>query len=336
MKIACISFTQRGKEVGEKLLGSSADNQYLLHHFANDEVDGGIKGLMPYLVRSYDGLIFISATGIAVRFMNPYIIDKREDPAVVVVDDEGRFAISLLSGHIGGANKLAQWIGDSLGAIPVITTASDSRGIESIDLFAIRNNYHIEDMEAVKDITSLMVNGGKVGFYSEMEGIIDYDNLIIIDNPQHVDPSIDGVLLVSSQNRMDIPYKKYCQLIPKNINIGMGCRRGVEGKMIIGLIESVLGQLNLSTNGIKAIGTVEVKRDEKGIREACRYFNCPLKVFTLEEIKEVDDKFEKSPFVKEIIGVYSVAEASAYLLGGKKLTGKMKKDGITLSISKEV
>lgn len=291
---------------------------------------------MDFFVKEYDGLIFISATGIAVRFMNPYIINKTLDPAVVVVDDGGNFSISLLSGHIGGANRLAQWVGDIIGAIPVITTASDNRGIESIDLFAMKNNYHMEDMEAVKDITAMMVNKNKIGFYSELKEIIKYDNLKILDNYKDKDHSIQGVIIVSSQKRIDIPYEKHCRLIPKNINIGIGCRRGMEGKRIIEAIENILTQLNLSSKGIKAIGTIEVKKDEIGIIEACNHFNCPLKIFTLEEIKKIEDNFPKSQFVKKTIGVYSVSEPSAYLLGGKILTGKIKIDGITISVAKEV
>lgn len=337
MKIACISFTQQGKEIGEKLVKSSSkNNKYVVHHFINDEIHGGIKTRMDFFVKEYDGLIFISATGIAVRFMNPYIINKTLDPAVVVVDDGGNFSISLLSGHIGGANRLAQWVGDIIGAIPVITTASDNRGIESIDLFAMKNNYHMEDMEAVKDITAMMVNKNKIGFYSELKEIIKYDNLKILDNFQDIDHSIQGVIIVSSQKRIDIPYEKHCRLIPKNINIGIGCRRGIEGKRIIEAIENILTQLNLSSKGIKAIGTIEVKKDEIGIIEACNHFNCPLKIFTLEEIKKVEDNFPKSQFVKKTIGVYSVSEPSAYLLGGKILTGKIKIDGITISVAKEV
>lgn len=337
MKIACISFTQQGKEIGEKLVKSSSkNNKYIVHHFINDEIHGGIKTRMDYFVKEYDGLIFISATGIAVRFMNPYIINKTLDPAVVVVDDGGNFSISLLSGHIGGANRLAQWVGDIIGAIPVITTASDNRGIESIDLFAMKNNYHMEDMEAVKDITAMMVNKNKVGFYSELKEVIKYDNLKILDNYKDKDHSIQGVIIVSSQKRIDIPYEKHCRLIPKNINIGIGCRRGMEGKRIIEAIENILTQLNLSSKGIKAIGTIEVKKDEIGIIEACNHFNCPLKIFTLEEIKKIEDNFPKSQFVKKTIGVYSVSEPSAYLLGGKMLTGKIKIDGITISVAKEV
>ncbi|NLV76872.1 MAG: cobalt-precorrin 5A hydrolase [Tissierellia bacterium] len=334
MKIACISFTQKGKEIGEKLVKSSSE-YYIIHHFSNDEIDGGIKSILLFLVMEYDGLVFISATGIAVRFMTPYIINKTVDPAVVVVDDEGIFSISLLSGHIGGANKLAQWVGHTIGAIPVITTASDNRGIQSVDLFAIKNNYYMENMEDVKDITAMMVNGDTIGFYSEMDEIIKYDKLLLLDNLKNKNLNVQGVIIVSSQEQIDHTYEKHCKLIPKNINIGIGCRKGIEGSRIIKAINYLLKNLNLSPKGIKTIGTIKVKEHEIGIIEACRYFNCPLKIFTIDEIKKVEQNFSKSQFVKDTIGVYSVSEPSAYLLGGKMLTGKVKINGITLSIAKE-
>lgn len=337
MKIACLSFSEKGKYLGEKIKELSLnDDRYIVHHFANGEVEGGIKSLMIYLAMEYDGLVFISATGIAIRLMNPYIIDKTIDPAVVVVDDMGRFSISLLSGHIGGGNELAKWIGDIIGATPVITTASDGRGIESIDLFAMKNNYHMENMGDVKNITAMMVNGEKIGFYSEMDQIIEYNPLVLLDDLEYIDPSIKGLIIVGSSqyNGEGISIPK-CRLIPKNINIGIGSRKGVKGTKIIQSIEAAVNRANLSTKGIKAIGTVEVKKDEIGIIEAAKYFDCPLKIFTIDEIKNVEDKFEKSQFVKDTIGVYSVSEPVAYLLGGNLITRKSKHNGITISISKE-
>ncbi len=337
MKIACLSFTEKGKELGDKLKRLSEENkQYIIHHYANEDIYGGIKNLLNYTWREYDGLVFISSTGIAVRMINPYIKDKTIDPAVVVIDDCGRFSISLLSGHLGGANELADWIGKKINAIPVITTASDNRKIEAVDLFAKNNNYYIEDMNSVKNITAMMVNGKNIGFFSEDNKIIDYPNLIFLEDLENIKSQIDGLLIVSSQevektdSKIPVTY-----LRPKNINIGIGCRKDMEGKNIIRAIEDALGKISLSNKSIKAIGTVEVKKDEKGIIEAARYFNCLMKIFTIDEIKEVEDKFEKSQFVKDTIGVYSVSEPSAYLLGGELITNKSKYNGITISISKE-
>lgn len=337
MKIGCFSFTNEGKVLGDKIVDKSKEkqSQYTVHHFMNSQVEGGIKNILENAWNQYDGIIFLSATGIAVRMISPYIKDKTLDPAVVVMDDLGKFSISLLSGHLGGANELAEWLAKQIEAIPVITTASDNRGIESIDMFAKKNFYYMENMESVKDITAMMINGKTIGFYSEMDRIITYKNLVVVEDLDDIDSNIDGLIIVSSKKLKPINTKiPYTSLRPKNINIGIGCRKGVEGPRIIDAIEEVFRNVNLSTKGIKAIGTVEVKKDEKGIIEAAKYFNCPLKIFTIDEIKEVEDKFEKSQFVKDTVGVYSVSEPVAYLLGGELITKKSKHNGITISVSK--
>lgn len=334
MKIACFSFTDKGRRLGYRLESLSNDI-YNIHHYENKKTEGGIKELVNRIWTKYDGLIFISATGIALRMINPYIQNKTIDPAVVVVDDMGSFSISLLSGHIGGGNDLAEYIGAEIGAMPVITTATDNRGIESIDNFAKKNDYYMEDMKSITRITSMMVNGKTIGLYTEDGKGINYDNIIIVDDLNDIDPRIDGLIIVSSEIHKNIKLPK-TTLIPKNINIGMGCRKGVETERIIKAVEEVFYNEKLSTKAIKSIGTVEVKKDEKGIIQASKHFNCPMKIFTIDEIKEVEDKFEKSQFVKDTIGVYSVSEPTAHLLGGDMIAMKSKHNGITISISKEI
>lgn len=333
MKIACFSFTDKGSSLGIQL-SKASNNKYTIHHYKNSQVHGGIKMLLHYAWTNYDGLIFISATGIAIRLINPFIQDKTIDPAVIVVDDLGRYAISLLSGHIGGANDLANFVGQVINAMPIITTASDSRGIESIDLFAKLNNYYMEDMNSITKLTSMMVNGKKIGFYSEEDKKIKYNNLLMLNNLEDLDNSIEGVIIISSSITKDINIPTAI-LRPRNINIGIGCRKGIEGIRIIQAIKDCLKEMNLSPNSIKFMGTVEVKKDEEGIIEAAKFYNCPLKIFTIEEIGQVEDMFQKSQFVKDTIGVYSVSEPVAHLLGGQLILKKSKHNGITISISKE-
>lgn len=333
MKVACFSFTDMGKKIGNKLI-KLVDADYSFTHYHNGEIEGGIKSLIPYAWNDYDGLIFIGATGIAIRMINPFIDNKIKDPAVIVIDDLGRYIISLLSGHIGGANDLTNYIGKKLGALPIITTASDSRGIESIDLFAKKNNYFMEDMNSIKELTSLMVNNKKIGFYSEDKKAINYNNLIPLEELKELETDIEGLIIVSSNiiKNINIPHTI---LRPKNINLGIGCKKGIEARRIKEAIENSLKEVNLSTKSIKSMATVEVKKHEAGIIEAAEFYNCPLKIFTIEEIEQVEEMFQKSQFVKDSIGVYSVSEPSAYLLGGQLIMRKSKHNGITISISKE-
>lgn len=333
MKIACFSFTDEGKKIGDKLI-LLVNEDYTFTHFHNSEIEGGIKSLIAYAWNDYDGLIFIGATGIAIRMINPFIDHKTKDPAVIVIDDLGRYVISLLSGHIGGANDLTHYISEEINGLPIITTASDSRGIESIDMFAKKNDYYMEDMNSITTLTSMMVNGKKIGFYSEDRTKINYNNLIVLKELENLDKDIEGLIVVSSIITKDIK-APYTILRPRNINIGVGCRKGIEGDRIIESIKSSFKEAHLSINSIKSMGTVEVKKDEAGILEAAKFYNCPLKIYTIEEIQQVEDMFEKSKFVKDTIGVYSVSEPVAHLLGGQLITRKSKHNGITISISKE-
>src|SRR5699024_1984576 len=168
-----------------------------------------------------------------------------------------------------------------------------------------------------------------------------YPNIKVLDSLEDIEKykeDIDGLIIVSSKmlgNKIlkDIPYTI---LRPKNINIGIGCRKNVEGKRIRSALETALSTVNISNRSIKGIGTVEIKKDEKGIIDTAKYHNVPLKIFTIKDIRKVEDRFEKSQFVKDTIGVYSVSEPCAYLLGGNIILAKSKYNGITISISKEV
>ncbi|HZJ82338.1 MAG TPA: cobalt-precorrin 5A hydrolase [Clostridia bacterium] len=332
MKVACLSFTDKGKLLGERLI--SINETYKMVHIHNSHIEGGIKGFLEKSWIEYDGFIFISATGIAIRMSHPYIESKAKDPAIVVIDDEARFSISLLSGHLGGANEIAKAMGEYLGSIPVITTASDNRGIDSIDIFAKENDYYIEDLSTVTEITSMMVNDKRVGIYTEDEKLIKYPNLMRIYDLKDIDKSIEGIIIITSKKEIgsiDIPYTI---LRPKNINIGIGCRKGVEEEIIIQAIELALSKNNLSSKSIKSMGTVEIKKDELGLIKAAKYYDCPLKIFTIEDILPIEDIFQKSQFVKDTIGVYSVSEPCAYFLGGSPVVGKFIHKGVTISINK--
>ena len=334
MKLACLSFTERGYELGERLI-KIPNTLYRIDHFSNSRIPGGIKGLLNNHWDDFDGFIFISATGIAVRMIHPFIKSKLNDPAIIVIDDFGKYAISLLSGHIGGANKVVEWIGESIGSTPVITTASDNRGIESIDIFAQNNNYYMEDLDSVTQITAMMVNGRRIGIYTEDEEIINYDNIERIDDLESMDLSLDGAIIVSSKHDIGEIKIPHTVLRPKCINIGLGCRKGVETDTVIQAIKASLLDKNISYHSIKAMGTVEVKRFEIGIIKAAVALKCQLKIFMLDDIRPIEDLFEKSQFVKDTIDVYSVSEPCAYLLGGELITRKARYNGVTISVSKE-
>jgi len=318
MKIACIAFTASGKAIAEKIKCSS-DNEIQIFSKDNYKIN------LDNIFGQYAGIIFISSTGIAIRISAPYIKSKLVDPAIVVVDDLGRYAISLLSGHIGGANELAMSIAENINCQAIITTASDGRGIEAVDMFAKRNNLVIESMEDAKKITAMMLDGEAIRLQSEIEAKIGYSN--IVDNQE------GGAIFVLS--KLHINYDKpSCILRPKNITVGLGCRRGKTMDEILSALRAVFSKNNLSIKCIKQIATVDVKQDEQGIIEACRYLKCEMVIISREDIKVVQDKFNKSAFVNSTIGVTSVCEPCAYIAGGEIIVPKDAINGITIAISK--
>lgn len=337
MKIIAYSFSDLGGVLGDRL---SKDRELKVEHRRSSELDKKVSEDLKDVFYDSDAIIFIGATGIAVRLIAPFIKHKSKDPAIICIDDKSRFIISLLSGHLGGANSLTERLAEKLDAIPVITTASDSRGIEAIDLFAQKNDYHMENMKMVTEVTRKMVDGKNILFFSERAEKINYNNLILLNDIEkfELEDQVDGAIIVTSKNididkrLKDIPV---CILRPKNLNIGIGCKKDMPKERIIQAIEDLFSELNLSTKSIKNIGSVEVKKNELGIIEAAKYFGVDFKIFTIDEIGKVDNKFNKSEFVKKTIGVYSVAEPSAYLLGGEFLSMRTTHEGITLSVTKE-
>lgn len=325
--IAIFSFSDKGEILADRIKGELNTTSY-----RSGKTDFVIKDFIRENWREFSAIIFICATGIAVRMINGAMISKSIDPAVVVMDDTGRHVISLLSGHLGGANDLAYEIAELIGADPVITTSTDNHYIEGVDDFSRRQGYVLTDARKILPISKLMLAGKTIGFYSKYKPMPSYKLLKRVDSFK--DKSFHGMIVVSPEpeEKLDIPY---IWLYPKVINLGIGCRKGVPKERIIRAIESLLADLSLSIHSIKAIGSAEAKRNEEGIIETAKHYKCPFKIFSNEEIQAVEDKFEKSDFVKKSIGVYNVSAPAAYLLGGRMLTEKFVADDITLSVTLE-
>ncbi|MBZ9634895.1 cobalt-precorrin 5A hydrolase [Clostridium sp. FP1] len=318
MKIACLYFTRSGEAIAERIKYSS---DYEVHIYSKENYKINLNSIF----KDYDGIVFISSTGIAIRISAPFIKNKTVDTAIVVVDDLGRYSISLLSGHIGGANELAESIAECLKCQAIITTASDGRGIEAVDMFAKRNNLFIESFCDAKKITSMMLSGEDIKIQSEIEAKIGYGSIV-----EHHEA---GAIFVCS--KLHINYDKpSCILRPKNITVGLGCRRGKTMDEIIHALMTVFIDNDLSINSIKQIATVDVKQDEKGIIDACQYLKCEMLVISREAIKVVQGRFNKSAFVEQTIGVSSVCEPCAYISGGEIIVGRTAINGITIAISK--
>lgn len=291
----------------------------------------------------HKSFIFIMASGIVVRTIAPLIKDKRTDPAVVVLDEKGRFAVSLLSGHLGGANKIAKEIADFLNSKrgiaeetkshprteAVITTASDLNNMTSIDLWAKENNLIIDNCNLVPQVGTSFLNKGVLKVYSEVE-IKMPEGFLRTDKSSSAD-----ALITNKQFKIqNSKFKNKIYLRPKNLIIGIGCNRGTSADEIEDAVKRALAEKKLSFLSIHSVATIDIKADEKGLNEFAREYGFPIKTFTANELN-VLNAIQKSALVFKATGAYAVAEPAAILASenGKLLVKKMKMGNVTVAIA---
>jgi cobalt-precorrin 5A hydrolase/precorrin-3B C17-methyltransferase len=284
--------------------------------------------LLPAMWKQDSMLVFIMSSGIVVRAIAPLISDKKRDPAVVVVDENGDYVISLLSGHIGGANELAKEIATQLGAKPVITTASDLNNLPAIDLWARDNGLAIEPWDTLPKVASRLVNKGVLKVYSEKDIELP-DGFIRESAPARAD------LLITKELNPGIAAddeKARLYLRPREIAIGIGCNSGVDAAEITGAVEKVLADHNLSLLSVYSIATIDNKANEPGLLEFARKCGVELISFPAEELNKVKGVV-RSETVFRAIGAYAVAAPSALLAAGAKslIIPKVKSGNVTVA-----
>ncbi|MFL0268657.1 cobalt-precorrin 5A hydrolase [Candidatus Clostridium radicumherbarum] len=325
MKTAVVSFNSKGHIIADKLNKLYEADLYK----KNQGETFNISELTKRLIEDYEAIIFISSTGIAVRAIAPFIKNKEVDPAVLVIDVFGKYVISLLSGHLGGANALTLKLSEYLSAEPIITTATDSLGIKAPDILAKENGLIIDNMKAAKDIAALLVDDKKAAF-------IDDDNLINLPRGYTSDlEDVQGVVVVGNKAK-DKNYSalKVLKLIRKNIILGIGCRKDYPVEKMKDIVLQKLAEYNIDKRAVKAIATIEIKKDEKAILALSKYLDADLKIFTKAEIEEAQNKYKGSNFVFKSVGVRAVCEPCTELCGAKLQTGKLCIEGMTLCIGK--
>ena len=281
-------------------------------------------------------MIFVSATGIAVRAIAPWIRDKMTDPPVVTVDEGAQFVIPLLSGHVGGANELARHIADWLEAVPVITTATDVNGKFAVDLFASAYHMTIIDRKEAKNISAAGLEGKQIGVFSDLPIKKLPDGFVM-------DRWCEENICITVKDP-SFPEKKasYLRLVPRAVVLGVGCRRGTDPEFMKEKVFALLKEHGIDPAAVKAIASVDVKQDEPavlGLKQVfdgeCLHQPCEQRFYTPEQLNQVPGDFKESAFVKKQIGVGNVCERSACAAGGKLLVEKQAGDGITLAAALE-
>lgn len=348
MKIAIITITRNGARLGARLKNSFTNaDLYALPKYLGTAgkdavaIEGELSSLFKQFWPEIDGFVCIMATGIVIRSVAPLLKDKTSDPAVVVMDDAGKFAISLLSGHLGGANELAERCAFILGARAVITTATDANGLPSFDMLAKENGWGIEDASRVKILNSLLLDDEKIAVVDDSglvrsffhgQGRLQFHDSFVAG----LRSEAKGFLFVT--NSIIPPQLRSEALLvlrPKNLVLGIGCNSGTAADEIEGVVLSNLRRLFLSTASIAAIATANAKSGEAGLLEAAERFAVPLICYGSQELNEVAVPSPPSDHALAAIGATGVAEPAALLAsgGGKLLLKKIKSGNVTLAVA---
>lgn len=289
-------------------------------------------------------LVFIMASGIVVRTIAPLLKDKKTDPAVVVLDEAGRHAISLAGGHLGGANELARKLAEQLGGEAVITTASDVNELPSIDLWARDKGLVIENWGDLPQVAARYVNNGALRVYSDV--LLDLPDMFL----RVVDPRFADVIIT---NRLDVyagaprcsiigegcstgacKVKGQVYLRPLNLVVGIGCNSGTTREEIESALERTLATANLSRASLHSLATIDLKAHEPGLRDFAEANAFPVRIFTAAQLNCVEN-IERSDAVFAATGAYAVAEPAARLAAGATslLVGKRKDGNVTTAVA---
>ncbi len=312
--IAILAFTRKGTDLGERLAG-------LLHASLSQAGQKGfsLSGWTEDNFTRREALIFVGAAGIAVRAVAPWIKNKTEDPAVLCVDETGRYVIPLLSGHLGGANTLAETIAAITGGEAVITTATDINGLFAVDLWAKRQKMEILQPERIKGISSRILRGETIR--------VDCRWPVAGKPPAGVEPGTPGDVRVSLYREED----GALQLVPRIIRLGIGCRRGTAEETLAAVFERFCRERGLLPQAVACAASIDLKADEEGLKAFCAARNWPLCFCSAEELRTAEGAFSASPFVEKTVGVDNVCERAAVLAGGRLIERKFAAEGVTFA-----
>ena len=341
MKIVMFAFSPEGIRNMDRLRGrwEKTDRQVEIQSVvkcrgeSRRNEDAPLEELVKEAFSSADALIFWCAAGIAVRCIAPCLTHKSQDPAVLVLDERGKHCISLLSGHMGGANALAGTVSALCGAEPVITTGTDTEHRFSVDEFARCNGLVVTDWEKAKRISAKVLagetltigSGMKKEQYCPVEGL-EEQNWKEREFPPDADVWI-------TPRRITAP-DQVLQLIPRNLTVGIGCRKGTELSALHAALDRFMEQTGLDRRGICRITSIDRKKEEQGLVDLASDLGVPFVTYTSEELLQAPGEYPSSEFVREITGVDNVCQRSAMLGAGDGaavIAEKTVVDGITMA-----
>ena len=307
---AALCFTDQGRQTAERIGGLEIFRSGRDFTDARRKTEELFTG--PDRVQL---LVFFSAAGIAVRLLAPYIIDKMTDPAVIVINDTADFVVPVLSGHAGMANELALRLAETLGALPVITTASDHRpDAEAPDLWAAREGYTIRDRKEVRKVTAAMLAGRPVERVCSGEDVVW----------KTCDGGSGKELLTAWMS-------------PRKYVVGLGCRKGIDPLTMRAFVKAKLAEAGVREGEIFRICSIERKAGERALVNLARDLHRPFVVFAAEQLNALEGSFFSSRFVREMTGTDNVCERSAIAgcgpAGGRLSVRRQAEEGMTFALA---
>ena len=316
-EIAYLAFTEKGRALAETL-------RAVLDGEVSCTRDG--VSLQDWTARAFfscRALVFIGATGIAVRAIAPYLHSKASDPAVVAVDECGYFAVSLLSGHLGGANALTREIARICGAEAVITTATDRNGVFAFDDWARVQGLSVADPGRIKAVSAKLLAGERIRFRSAFP----------IDGapPTGVELLDDG----EADVWVDVRAHDALTLVPTALVLGVGCRRGTAREVLEARLNALCERTGILPQAVCAAASIDLKRRDRGLAAFCATHGWPLNFYTAAELSALKGDFTASAFVARMTGVDNVCERAAVKCAqGELIVKKHAGEGVTFALAK--
>ena len=322
MTCAYLAFTEKGLALAHRLAAAVPGSVARCGH-------GGVS-LSEWTARDFtqcEALVFVGAVGIAVRAIAPHCRSKASDPAVVVLDECGCFAVPILSGHLGGANDLARTLAAVCGAVPVITTATDTNGIFAVDEWAKHQNCAVLEPARIKNISGALLAGHPVSYWTEF--------------PVQGQPPA-GIIPAQDQQTAGFaltvcPGGDALHLIPRIGVLGIGCRRGTPAAQLEEAFAAFCARHRLAPQCITAAASIDLKQDEPGLLAFCAAHGWPVQFYTAQQLQAVPGQFTPSPFVQQVTGVDNVCERAAVCAvqsaGGTLFLPKQAGGGVTFALA---
>jgi len=326
MKIALLSVTKNGRITVKNIHTLLKEDPSVIKV---DMFHKNIKDTLYNIFNSYDCIIGVMATGIMIRNICTLIKNKNEDPAVLIIDEKGKHVISLISGHLGGANDFSMKIADIIGAKAILTTSTDINDKLGIDSLSRRYYLKIDNISKIKYINSALINDERVEIAFNPKFNYIWEDLDVKKSYYKSSNTSNDITVTKNSITMNLK--------PKKMVVGIGSRKGVASLVVINAIKHALNILGLPLERIDSIATGQMKKNEKGIIDASHELKIPLEVISEKAIKNFKNPdLDDSDFVKNKFGVGGVCEPSSLIAAGDDsilIFRKTPYNGVTVAIA---